>query len=188
MTYYTRVSTVVVVQCPKTTSNLSNILFSNSVQKAQFCKRSGNTQCRKGHNGDHHCRFRPDNNKVCVNYGNSMIWLCYSEPKLYWHRTKFGNIGPIMPIVSWRVFKALDKVSYWGLIRGIKWKSLLNIKGINNGCPCICGDQRHTGLWFGGRPSEILKVAHCAWALSHNRWTKICDISHILRKVVWFHS
>ena len=39
-----------------------------------------------------------------------------------WLRTKFGNIGPIMPTVSSRAFRALAKVSYWGRIKEKKLK------------------------------------------------------------------
>ena len=44
-----------------------------------------------------------------------------------WNRTILGNIGPIMPIVSRRVFSVLTKVGYWGRIRDSKFKKLSNV-------------------------------------------------------------
>ena len=72
-------------------------------------------------------RFLPDNNKVSVHYGNFTIWWCHSELKLFWDRTKFGNIGTIMLIVSWRVFNVLTNMGYRGQIRDSKLKRLPSI-------------------------------------------------------------
>ena len=88
-------------------------IASNSAQKAQFCKRSWNRQCRNRHNGDDLADFWPITIKKLFHYGNFTIWLCHSGPKLFWNLTKFGNIGPIMPIVSWWVFRLLTEVGYW---------------------------------------------------------------------------
>ena len=53
----TCISVAVTVQCPN-----ANFKFavSNSAQKARFCKRSENTQCRNRYN--EYCRFRSDTN------------------------------------------------------------------------------------------------------------------------------
>ena len=43
------------------------------------------------------------------------------------HRSKVGNIGPIMPILSWRVSRALAEVNYWGQIKDSKFENSPNI-------------------------------------------------------------
>ena len=113
--------------------------------------------------------------------------MCHSEPKLCWRRAKFGNIGPIMPGVSWRVFKTLAKVSFCRLIRDRTCKKLPNVH--ENACdisyPCkqiywpsyrlknylnvTFPHFADTGSWS---TSEILRVAYGFWALNRNRWTK----------------
>ena len=37
--------------------------------------------------------------------------------KLCWYLPEFGKVGPIMPILSWRVFRGLAKVSFWCRIK-----------------------------------------------------------------------
>ena len=101
---------------------LSNLL--HRLRKPHSATRSWNRQWTQWGQS---CRFLPDNNNVLVHYGNFTIWLCHSELKLFWNRTKIGNVCPIVPIVSWRVFRALTKVGYWGWIRDSKYKRLPNI-------------------------------------------------------------
>ena len=100
---------------------------SNSAQKAQFCKRSGNRQWRNGHNGDDLADFGPITTKSWFIMATSRYNCATINQKLCWNRTKFGNIGPIVPIVSWWVFRALAKVGYWGRIRDCKFKRLPNV-------------------------------------------------------------
>ena len=64
------------------------------------------------------CRFPPDDNKFFVHYGKFTIWLCHSELKLYWNYANSAMSARLhMPIVSWRVMRALTLVGYWGRIR-----------------------------------------------------------------------
>ena len=90
----------IMVQCQKAMSNLSNLLC--PILQA-LLKQAMPLRSLLGRS----CLFLLDNDKVVVHYGNFTIWLCHSEIKLVWNRTKFRNIRPIEPILSWRVFRAI---------------------------------------------------------------------------------
>ena len=112
-------------QCPKTMRNLSNELHPIRIRKPKSASALETGYAVLDAMGS--CWFLPDKNKVLVQYGNFMIWLCHSVPKLFWNGTKFGNIGPIILLVLWRVFRALTKVGYWDRIRGSKFQRLPNV-------------------------------------------------------------
>ena len=116
-----------------------------------------------------------------------MVELCHSGPKLCWHRTRFGNIGRIMLIVSCRICRAPAKLSYWGWIRGSKCEKFAyclwslghdrctNIRDILYFCRQIYWPSRRlkmmskfdisTFCWQRST-SKIWKAAHCSWSTS----------------------
>ena len=101
--------------------------MSNSAQKAQLCKRSGNRQCRNGHNRDDLAGFGPiTKNKYWFIIATSR-YNCSSVNKNFWHRAKFGNIGPMMPNCVMEGLQSACQSEYWDRIRDSKFKTLPSV-------------------------------------------------------------
>ena len=149
------------------------------------------------------CRFQFDTNKVLDPNGNFTVQLCHSELKRAWHRTEFGDIGPIMSIVSGRAFRALAKRSYLFRIRDNKYKRTAYVCAhcaVTAALTCVIfliSKYKYTGhlphsincRHFTFSPSvhsesrhtsEIWKVVHCFRTLNCDHWA--CGFNCFLKK------
>ena len=123
----TRVGATVSVQRPETMSNLWKLLCPIRAQKVQFYKRSGNRQCRKGHNDGDLADFGPIPTK-------SLFIMATSRYDIYViMKQNFVGIGPnsgisvrVCPLYHGRSSERLI-VCYWGRIRHSKFIKLPSV-------------------------------------------------------------
>ena len=150
------------------------------------------------------CRCQFDTNKVLDPNGNVTVQLCHSELKRPWHPTEFGDIGPIMSIVSGRAFRALAKRSYLFRIRDNKYKRTSNVCAhcaVTTALTCVIlliSRYKYTGhiphsincRHFTFSPpmhsesrhtSEIWKAIHCFRTLNCDHWA--CGFNSFLKKM-----
>ena len=116
---------------------------SNSAKKSQFCKRSGNRQCRNGHSEGDLANFGPI---------TSNSWFIMSNLGCNWAivNQNFVGIGPKLAI-SDRLYP-LRHGGYRSTGRLLKWTIMTELETANlNGCPVFMitvSWPLHERMWY----------------------------------------